>query len=37
MLEQPLAVLVTVTVKVPAEVTVALFVPETAVAPALQL
>ncbi len=36
-LEQPLAVLVTVTVNVPAATTVAVFVPDTAVAPALQL
>jgi hypothetical protein len=35
--EQPLAVLVTVTVNVPAAATVAVFVPDTAVAPALQL
>jgi hypothetical protein len=36
-LEQPLAVLVTVTVNEPAAATVAVFVPDTAVAPALQL
>jgi hypothetical protein len=37
LVEQPLAVLVTVTVNVPAAETVAVFVPDTAVAPALQL